>query len=106
MGSKEVFKKLLFRRFWLAPDFEIFREFLEFAFEYEGKLDFIYTGSIILKNYYRNRIIKYASLEPEEKDFLTRRKLWDFMEDIPSSQDPRKVCKNLIETLFRKAEKA
>lgn len=98
--------KLLFRRFWLAPDFEIFREFLEFAFEYEGKLDFIYTGSIILKNYYRNRIIKYASLEPEEKDFLTRRKLWDFMEDIPSSQDPRKVCKNLIETLFRKAEKA
>ena len=97
--------KLLFRQYCLAPDFDIAKKYLEFAFENEEKLDFIFIGYTILKRNYLDGITKYTKLEPEEKDFLTRRKLWDFMEDIPTSQDPRKVCKKLIETLFRKAER-
>ena len=98
--------KLLFRRFWNVRDFQTFRDYFEFIFENEEKLDFIFIGRSILKFYYGFGIIRFGNLEPEEKAFLSRGKLWDFMEDIPASENPRKVCRALIETLYRKAERA
>ena len=96
--------KLLFRRFWNVRDLQTFRDYFEFLFENEEKLDYIFTGYSILKSYYELGIIRFGKLQPEEKAFLTRGKLWDFMEDIPASENPREVCRALIETLYRKAE--
>ena len=98
--------KLLFRRYRLSPDFDIFREYFEFAWENEAKLDSLYIGYALLKNYYSDGIIKFKNLTPEEKDLFSRRKLWDYMEDIQSSCDPRKECREMMEKLFRKAERA
>ena len=96
--------KLLFRRYRLAPGFDIFRDYFEFAFANAERLDLIYMGFAILHNYYSDGIIRFAKLSEAENAFLTRRKLWDIMEDIPLSEDPRKVCLELIENLYRKAE--
>ena len=47
---------------------------------------------------------RHKNLSAEAEDFLHRRKLWDFMEDIPLSEDPRAVCRKVIFELLEKAE--
>ena len=52
----------------------------------------------------QKRKYRFRSLSPEAEDFLHRRKLWDFMEDIPLQDDPRAYCRKIILELLEKAE--
>ena len=42
-------------------------------------------------------------LSPVAADLLSRRKLWDFMEEIPLNEDPYKICRDLMTELLCKA---
>ena len=48
---------------------------------------------------------KNSAPSPEAEKLLNSRRLWDFMEDIPEDQDPRQVCRGLVEEFLRKAER-
>jgi hypothetical protein len=50
-----------------------------------------------------NKAYYYRDLTAEEQDYLTRRKLWDFMEDIPVEQEPIAVCKRIALVIMEKA---
>ena len=75
-------------------------------FEHEDLFDPLFIGSGIASNCRTTGKLKFKNLSPEAKDMIHRRKLWDFMEDIPLDQDPREVCRSLIFELAEKAEDA
>ena len=85
-----------YRNHWNNPTLKNAKEYMKFLFEHEDTLDPINAGHGIITAGPRTKAYFYPDMTPVEKDFLTRRKLWDFMEDIPMDQDPIKVCKELI----------
>ena len=76
---------------------------MKFAFDHEDTLDPIFIAETIICAGPRSKAYIYPDMTPMEKDFLTRRKLWDFMEDIPMDQDPIKVCKEIAFSIMDKA---
>jgi hypothetical protein len=81
-----------------------YRKYVEFAFEYEDRLDPLFIGYFL--SYYgsRNGKIRFRNLSPEAESMLSYRKLWDFMELIPADQDPRKICRDILFELLSKVE--
>jgi hypothetical protein len=77
---------------------------VEFAFEYEDRLDPLFIGYFL--SYYGslNGKIRFRNLSPEAESMLSYRKLWDFMELIPADQDPRKICRDIFFELLSKVE--
>ena len=95
---------LLFRESWLNPSLDLFRRYIRFAFDHEDLLDPLMIGYDLAHAGPRTGKYIYKNISPEADDFLHRRKLWDFMEDIPLSEDPRAVCRKIIFELLEKAE--
>lgn len=94
----------LYRRKQLNLTADLYREYVEFAFEHEELLDPLMIGYGIAHDGYVLKNLQFRNLSPEAYDMLHRRKLWDFMEDIPLSEDPRQVCRKLIYELVEKVE--
>jgi len=92
----------LYRDFWLNPSLEHFRKYVDFAFENESRMDPLFIGFAGAANCVRNKVASFPGISSEAQDFLSRRKLWDFMEDIPMSQNPRQICKDIIQELISK----
>lgn len=86
-----------------SSSLEFFRDYVEFALEHEGKLDALYIGVNQAKNHLKNGKIKFRNLSPEAVKMVESRKLWDFMEDIPDTEDPRLVCRTLLKELLQKS---
>ena len=86
----------------LSPAF--FRAYVTFALENADKLDALFIGFVQARNHLRAGKVTFRNLSPEAEKMLRSRKLWDFMEEIPADEDPRAVCRGLIEELLRKAE--
>ena len=86
-----------------APSLKNAKEYMKFAFDHEDTLDPIFISCNLIQAGPRTKAYFYPDMTPMEKDFLTRRKLWDFMEDIPMDQDPIAVCKNLVLGMMDKA---
>ena len=95
---------LLFREFWLNPSLDLFRRYIDFAFEHENRIDLLMIGYDLARAGLQKRKYRFRSLSPEAEDFLHRRKLWDFMEDIPLQDEPRAYCRKIILELLEKAE--
>lgn len=95
----------LYRRFWLEHSPELYREYVEFAFENKDKLDPVFIGFAIADFGVRWGKLKFNKLSDEAYRMLHTNKLWDYMEDIPLSEDPIKICSDLITELVEKAEK-
>ncbi|MBQ9772428.1 MAG: hypothetical protein IJW23_11455 [Lentisphaeria bacterium] len=91
------------RAFWNTLSLKNAKEYMKFAFDHEDTLDPIFISSSLIQAGPRTKAYFYPDMTPMEKDFLTRRKLWDFMEDIPMDQDPIAVCKNLVLGMMDKA---
>ncbi len=85
----------------LSPQY--FRDYVSFALENEDRLDSLFIGYVQARTHLREGKIAFRNLSPEAEKMLQARKLWDFMEDIPDSEDPRAVCRNILEELLRKA---
>ena len=92
----------LYRELMLKPSLDHFRRYLKFAFDNEERMDPLYIGYGTAKNCLAEGVAVFPDISAAAQDFLTRRKLWDFMEDIPDYEDPRKVCKNIIFELMEK----
>ena len=95
-----------FRDFWQNPSLDNARKYLKFAFDNEDVLDPLFIGFSLVQSGPRNKKYFFRGTSPLEEDFLHRRKLWDFMEDIPAEKDPRAVCRELIFSLFDKVYEA
>ncbi len=94
----------LYCEFWRNPTVDLYRRYLDCAFEHEDSMDALMIGFGIAQYGRVSGIMSYTHLSPEADDLLHRRKLWNFMEDIPLSEDPRAVCRDLILELAAKAE--
>lgn len=94
----------LFRQAWTSPTADMYREFVQFTFEHEDLFDPLFIGFGIASYCRITGKLRFENLSPEADDMVHRRKLWDFMEDIPLDQDPRAVCRALIFELAEKAE--
>ena len=79
-----------------------YRELVELEWEHEDLLDPLLVGYAAARDGMLNGTLRFDKLSAPAQDFISRRKLWDFMEDIPLSEDPRKVCKDLIFELAQK----
>lgn len=93
----------LFRECWCGMTADIYRKYLDFAFEHADIMDYLMIGfqakgGLIFKK------IKFKDLSEQAQNLLNRRKLWDFMEDIPIGEDPIAVTRKLIEELYEKVE--
>lgn len=94
---------LLFREYLLNPTLDLFRRYIRFAFDHEDSLDPLMIGFNLAHAGPRTGKYIYKNISDEAEDFLHRRKLWDFMEDIPLSEDPRATCHKIIFELLEKA---
>lgn len=93
-----------FRQAWNNPTAQFYRDYVEFSFEHEEIFDPIYIGFAVAVYGYRMKKFKFTKLSPQADDMLHRRKLWDFMEDIPLDQDPWEVCRELIYEFMEKVQ--
>ena len=82
---------------------EEYRELVAFEWENEEKLDPIMVGYGAARTGLLKGTLRFDNLSEKAADFIARRKLWDFMEEIPLSEDPRAVCRELITELASKA---
>ena len=81
-----------------------FKEYINFAFENKDCLDYLCMGYGTLRGGFVRGLCRFKELTGEEHRFLTSRKLWDFMEEIPAEQDPCAVTASVIESLLEKME--
>lgn len=92
-----------YRNMWNNPTLKNAKEYMKFAFDHEDTLDPICISHGIITCGPRTKTYHYPDMTAVEQDYLTRRKLWDFMEDIPMEQDPIAVCKDIALTMLDKA---
>ena len=81
-----------------------FRELVDFEWQNEMRLDPVLTGYAAARGGMLSGKLRFDGISGTAKDFISRRKLWDFMEEIPSGQDPRAVCRELIMELAEKVK--
>ena len=81
-----------------------YQNLVEFEWDNEEKTDPILVGFGAAKNGLAKNVISFDNLSNRATDFLSRRKLWDFMEEIPLTEDPRAVCKEIILELAQKVK--
>ena len=68
------------------------------------RLDPVFAGYAAARHGMLSGKLRFEGISEEAKDLVSRRKLWDFMEEIPSDQDPRAVCRELIMELADKVK--
>lgn len=83
---------------------QYFRDYMQFALENEERIDTLAIGYGLGRSHIRSGKGIFKNLSPLAEKMLQSRKLWDFMEDIPDNEDPRAVCRNILEELLQKAE--
>ncbi len=83
---------------------EEFRALAEFEWRHGEQLDPIFTVASAAHGGVAMGTLRFEGLSEAARDFISRRKLWDFMEEIPLSQDPREVCRNLTVELEAKVQ--
>ena len=91
-------------RVFRKPDAELLRDFVSFARTHRNRLDPILIAWYIAQFGTWQKKIVFRDLSHKAEDFFKRRKLWDFMEDIPLSEDPLEVCNKVIDELIDKGE--
>ena len=75
---------------------EVYRELVEFEWANEETLDAVLIGYAAARGGLAKGTLRFEGLSEQAQDFISRRKLWDFMEEIPLPENPREVCKKLI----------
>ena len=93
----------LYKRFGTESSLALFREYMEFVLENEASVDTFYIGCRVARTHLKNGSVKFRNLSPEAVKMLELRKLWDFMEDIPDNEDPRLVCRTILNELLQKS---
>ncbi len=93
-----------FRRCFVEPSLQAYRDYVNFAFEHEERFDAIFIGFFNAKwGMYKGKL-DFSEVSEEARYMLSHRKLWDFMEKIPADKDPIRECKRLILNLAEKGK--
>ena len=90
------------REFSRVPSVENYRKLVEHVLEYEELFDPLFIGFQCAAIGRRKHCLDFKGLSEPAKDMIGRRKLWDFMEDIPDHATPYDVCRDLIVELMEK----
>ena len=85
----------------LSPAF--FREYYGFAREHRELLDYLVIGYGQARSGFLRGTIRFPGASSEARQLLQSRKLWDFMEEIPLTEDPIAVTGSLLDELLTKA---
>ncbi len=86
----------LFRRNFVTPSPQNYREYLDFAMAHAGTLDPLMIGMFNAKwGIYKNRL-NFSKASPGAKELLCHTKLWDYMEKIPQDRNPIDECRQLV----------
>ena len=80
------------------------RNVLVFAMEHKDVLDPLYIADFNTRTAIRRGAIDKKDLTEAAQDMISRRKLWDFMEDILMEDDPLKVCLGIVEEIIEKVQ--
>lgn len=83
---------------------QIYRKLVTFEWENESVLDPVLVGYAAAREGMLKGNLCFNNLSKLAQELISRRKLWDFMEDIPLKDDPRQVCKQLIFELAEKVQ--
>ncbi len=102
LDSKAAQHAEFFRRHLMSPDAANYRNFVNFVMQDETLTDPLLVGYGCARHLYCNHKAKFQKLSDEAESFINSRKLWDFMEKIPLTEDPRQICKNIIYELTEK----
>jgi hypothetical protein len=86
------------------PCKQTFRNMLNFAVEHKDVLDPLYIADFHARGAMRRGLLDKNDLSEVAQDMLSRRKLWDFMEEIPMEDDPIKVCLGIVEEIIEKVQ--
>ena len=90
-----------YRAFQTGLTPEIFRNYLSFYIEHQERFDPLFTAFFMAKWGKLYHQLSFDGLSERTLDMLSYQKLWDFMEKIPLSEDPREVtlecCRDLLE---------
>ena len=78
---------------------EVYRDYLNFAFEHSDIMDPLMIGFGMAQNGLHFKKLKFESLSGEAESLIRHRKLWDFMEKIPLTEDPIAKTRKLLEEL-------
>lgn len=84
----------------ISPRF--YREYVNFAIKYRDRLDYLAIAFHNLRLGLMQNKFNLATLSPESKRLCRSRKLWDFMEDIPSEKNPQAVALCCFEEILSK----
>lgn len=89
-----------YRQYWHDFTPEWFREFLEFCLDNPDRCDPLMAAWRIAKSGIARNLIRFEDPGETALQLLSRRKLWDFMEDLECS-DPRAVTLDAVYDLLR-----
>lgn len=79
----------------------LYRRYAEYMLEHQDKLDWLFGTYTIARRSLISGELHFPGISALAVDFVNRRKLWDFMEDIPMAQNPLDVCRQLVMELIR-----
>lgn len=82
---------------------EFYREFMNFYFEHGDRFDSLMAGYQLAYTGRKLKHLDFKGLSDDANEFLSYSKLWDYMETIPLTEDPRQKCRNIILELMDKA---
>jgi DNA repair protein RadC len=75
--------------------------YTDFALKNDGKVDPILIAWYCVQYGKAVKKIDFPGLSQATQNFISRRKLWDAMEEIPDSEDPVKFCHKIIKELSK-----
>jgi hypothetical protein len=91
-----------FRNGKISPSPDIYRKYINFAFEHEDSLDPLFIGIFNAKWGLYKKALDFSKASEEAQYMLGHAKLWDFMEKIPLAENPIQKTKFLILELSNK----
>ncbi len=95
-SGEELEQIRLVRTIRETPSIRAMRRFIEFLFERADHLDYLFITFQTLLEMKRKNGLEFPGISEPAADLLGRRKLWDFMEDIPDDEDPRAATADLL----------
>jgi len=85
-----------YRRCLAEPSPRAYRDYVNFAFEHEDRLDPLNIGFNSAQWGKHKGKLDFSNSCKQAMYMLDHRKLWDFMEEIPVEKNPIEECKRLI----------
>ncbi len=102
-GQDLEYAKLICEAHSGAIDASFYRRYANFVLENKKKFDWIYGCFTFARRGQLAGTLKFENLSPLALDFSCRKKLWDFLEDLPPGSDYPATVEKIVKELCSKA---